>query len=557
MLTVVGGSFSTAAQITVYGVDLSGRITAAQIHIAGTYTAYPKNPVVTSGGSGSGATFNVGISTPQFGHEAYPMHDFLMTGPGRDLSYTVDAVTPFSIYSSSSAAFGIYMDSTNVAGNRNSTSSRGTIRNVTLRNYWGGRVYNDQAYLAFTWDMGISNCNFGDLVVSGQNAGENNTNYAGWITGCDVNVCCDAHGLKYDHTSIDFPKQATIRMTGKGAILVLNECHIEQSPPGQSTQQVDPINLSGISTTLYMVGGELQITGSYSGGSWPQIISTTDGSQFVILDGVQMNNLVTTYLASGPANISIPTASRFLQFPAIPNLLNDQAAGSAMMDCFGFGDFEKPAVALTTNPMAGVSIGSSQDYTGFTQTFTGPFVSDKMTIKLATAAHHSGSQSLRIIKANDHPTAGYVYFVAPVRPGFQHWWSFWINVPSPGAGSLACVITMSQQYVQSFGQPFIPIGASGSNNPGTGPLGYEFNMTLPVPGLGQVFTGNATGGIQVSNVNGTNGWVQYQTDTFNHGTQKALPSCSHIYLRLDFSGFDGASWGATSAYVDDVFCWEL
>lgn len=557
ILTVLGGSFSAQAQITVYGVDLSGRITKAQIHAAGTYTAFPPNPVQTSGGSGSGASFNIGISTPQFGHEAYPLREFLMTGPGRNTGYTVDAVTPFSIYSSSSCSFGINMDSTQVAGNRNSTSSRGSIKNVTMRNYWAGVCYNDQAYLSFLYDVGISNCNFGFLVVSGQNAGENNTVYAGWVTGCDINACADAHSLKFDHTSLDFPKQATIRMTGDNASLVLNECHIEQSPPGQSTQLVAPISLTGKAATLYMVGGELQITGGYIGGSFNEIIATSLGNQYVILDGVQMNNLITTYLASGPANIQVPTPSRFLQFPAIPATLNDQIAGSAMMDAFGFGGFEKPAVALSTNPSGAVAIGSSQDWTAFTQVYTGPYASDKMSIRLATAAFHSGAQSLRVVKANNSPTEGVVYFVAPARSGFQHWWTFWINVPAPATGGLNCVVNMTQDYVQSFGQPFIPIGASGSNNPATAPLGYEFNMTLPVPGLGQVFTGNQQGGIQISNVSGTGGWVQFQTDTFNHGTQKALPSCSHIYLQLDFSGFDGASWGPISAYIDDVFCWQL
>jgi hypothetical protein len=58
VLTLVGGTFSQAAQITVYAVDGSGHITAWYTSREGTYTVAPTSFTVT-GGTGSGATFNL------------------------------------------------------------------------------------------------------------------------------------------------------------------------------------------------------------------------------------------------------------------------------------------------------------------------------------------------------------------------------------------------------------------------------------------------------------------------------------------------------------------
>jgi hypothetical protein len=57
VVTLQGGVFSTAAQLTVTAVDGSGAITAASILQGGSYTTLPTSPASVTGGSGTGATF--------------------------------------------------------------------------------------------------------------------------------------------------------------------------------------------------------------------------------------------------------------------------------------------------------------------------------------------------------------------------------------------------------------------------------------------------------------------------------------------------------------------
>jgi hypothetical protein len=64
ILTVEGGTFTTAAQITVDDNDSSGRISAAHISNGGNYSVFPSNPVsVSNEGSGNGADFNLSPGT--------------------------------------------------------------------------------------------------------------------------------------------------------------------------------------------------------------------------------------------------------------------------------------------------------------------------------------------------------------------------------------------------------------------------------------------------------------------------------------------------------------
>jgi len=58
VLTISGGTFSVAGQLTVTAVS-GGVITAATISAYGTYTALPSNPVSVTGGTGTSATFTV------------------------------------------------------------------------------------------------------------------------------------------------------------------------------------------------------------------------------------------------------------------------------------------------------------------------------------------------------------------------------------------------------------------------------------------------------------------------------------------------------------------
>lgn len=59
-LTVVGGT-GTAAILTISTVDGSGTITGISVTTDGSYTTLPTNPVSVTGGSGSGATFNLTV----------------------------------------------------------------------------------------------------------------------------------------------------------------------------------------------------------------------------------------------------------------------------------------------------------------------------------------------------------------------------------------------------------------------------------------------------------------------------------------------------------------
>lgn len=59
VLTVVGGTSASAASITVVSVSAEGAITSAAVGRPGVYTDTPANPASVTGGSGTGATFNL------------------------------------------------------------------------------------------------------------------------------------------------------------------------------------------------------------------------------------------------------------------------------------------------------------------------------------------------------------------------------------------------------------------------------------------------------------------------------------------------------------------
>jgi hypothetical protein len=59
VLTVSGGTFTTAATLTVAGVDSMGAITGVLVAQGGSYSAPPSGPVSVTGGHGTGATFNL------------------------------------------------------------------------------------------------------------------------------------------------------------------------------------------------------------------------------------------------------------------------------------------------------------------------------------------------------------------------------------------------------------------------------------------------------------------------------------------------------------------
>lgn len=58
VLTLTGGTFTSAASILVTSVNGTGQITGIQIASAGVYSVVPTGLIVLSGGAGSGASLN-------------------------------------------------------------------------------------------------------------------------------------------------------------------------------------------------------------------------------------------------------------------------------------------------------------------------------------------------------------------------------------------------------------------------------------------------------------------------------------------------------------------
>jgi len=59
VLTCTGGTATTQTKITVDAVDNNGVIIEVHVSTTGVYTAYPTGPVTITGGSGTGASFDL------------------------------------------------------------------------------------------------------------------------------------------------------------------------------------------------------------------------------------------------------------------------------------------------------------------------------------------------------------------------------------------------------------------------------------------------------------------------------------------------------------------
>ncbi|HXI73445.1 MAG TPA: hypothetical protein VNN22_24140 [Verrucomicrobiae bacterium] len=64
VLTGAGGTATTQPQITVDAVTATGQISDWHVSRVGVYTAYPTNPITVTGGTGTGATFNLALQPP-------------------------------------------------------------------------------------------------------------------------------------------------------------------------------------------------------------------------------------------------------------------------------------------------------------------------------------------------------------------------------------------------------------------------------------------------------------------------------------------------------------
>jgi hypothetical protein len=98
LLTLQGGTFTTPAQITVTSV--AGGVITSFIANLGQYTALPTNPASVTGGTGSGAQFNLSTFTT-------------WSTPNRTLG-TFKVTTPYNVNDPDSASF---IDSLVIAGN--------------------------------------------------------------------------------------------------------------------------------------------------------------------------------------------------------------------------------------------------------------------------------------------------------------------------------------------------------------------------------------------------------------------------------------------------------
>lgn len=115
VLTVVGGTSTVPATITVNTVDGSGHITGFTITQAGTYTALPANPVAVTGGAGTGATFTLAwgvraITVTNAGTGYSQAFATPTTGGGTLAVLAVTLAPQNKVLSTNGARFNVYWD---------------------------------------------------------------------------------------------------------------------------------------------------------------------------------------------------------------------------------------------------------------------------------------------------------------------------------------------------------------------------------------------------------------------------------------------------------------
>jgi hypothetical protein len=89
VLTIGGGTPTTAAQVTVDVVDATGKITDWHLSRVGIYTAYPAtNPAPVTGGAGSGATFILALQPPDLYFDKTGQKLYACVTPGTNAAST-------------------------------------------------------------------------------------------------------------------------------------------------------------------------------------------------------------------------------------------------------------------------------------------------------------------------------------------------------------------------------------------------------------------------------------------------------------------------------------
>lgn len=334
----------------------------------------------------AGACFLITTSSAdtQYGAEAHSIDGLKITGPGKSLTgsiafrYTAGAATK---------------------------SARPTWRNIHITSFDTGIKCEDQAYLAFLYNVGIADCNIGFHQASGSDSGEN----IGWLGGCIGNSGTAI--LLEDDTSELFCYGLSIDYCNKWAevksgALNLHGCHLERHSGYLNT----PILVSGDGTTFVMHGGSLGLveqSGFPSPYGFPSIIDLNGSSTRGVFRDVRMTNL---------RNASEQFAT---------------GTGHCVMD--GLAVFSTASLPRQVGPVTG-SANLATDG-GVTQTSVGDawYVSacqsNSYTSRLASGAHsiaisteraYSGTQSIKLARGN--VGSGYVGVLAltiplPNKPG--------------------------------------------------------------------------------------------------------------------------------------------
>jgi hypothetical protein len=152
VLTVSGGTPQTAVQLTVSTVS-AGVITAVTVSNAGAYTALPTNPVSVTGGTGSGATFNL----------TWAVIAFTITNAGS--GYVEQPTVSFSGGGGSGAAAYATVGSAVILKSIGGTLDLSTTNGIGLRIYDSGGTVPSSGYWAassgtsspFLWARGGTN----------------------------------------------------------------------------------------------------------------------------------------------------------------------------------------------------------------------------------------------------------------------------------------------------------------------------------------------------------------------------------------------------------------
>jgi len=162
VLTAVGGTFSTAISITVTAVS-AGVITAFTVANSGVYTVLPTNPISVTGGTGTGATFNV---------TAWQVRtaNFTITNAGS--GYVEQPTVTFS--SGSAAAYASVGSGTIIKGLGSSTVSGTTSASIifqTPNNLIPALVLRDTPTASDTFVAITSNVGYANIFAQGTTNG--------------------------------------------------------------------------------------------------------------------------------------------------------------------------------------------------------------------------------------------------------------------------------------------------------------------------------------------------------------------------------------------------